>query len=87
MEKEKTPPPPINKHLQALIDKGIPVFQAEFHAAINNADNVPESFLSENSAKSNRQATMWWTQAGLVCNQKGFFFLVPEATVKYCHFK
>lgn len=66
---------------------GIPVIKAEFHAAVNNAKDIPENGFNDASLNASRRADMWWTKAGLLCFQSGKYFLVPEATVKFCHFK
>lgn len=81
--------------LDRLIESGLPVAKAEFHAAVNNADDVPESYLSDKSDKPTRKADMWLTAGGsvLICIQKRkkdgskFYFGVPAASIKYVHFK
>lgn len=73
--------------IDALIRAGVEVSDAKFHAAVNNADDVPESNFSSKSNNASRRAEMWWTQAGLLCKQKNKFFIVPSATVIFANFK
>lgn len=69
-------------------ERGIPVNKAEFHASVNNSDNTPESHFSLASQSKDRQVKMWWIVGGegLLCLHKDKYFLVPQATVKYCNF-
>lgn len=83
LKDEKTTNPLILK----FIEGGIPVSRAEFHAAVNNVDGVPENMFSEKSENKGRRADMWWTPAGLICHQQGKYFVAPVATVRYAHFK
>lgn len=75
--------------IEALLRTAIPVSKAEFHAAVNNSDNVPENYFSEKSDNPSRRAEMWITAGGnlLICFQKGKYFGVPAASVKYFNFK
>lgn len=77
-----------------LIETGIPVAKADFHAAVNNADEVPENGFNEKSDNRSRRVEMWLTAGGniLICKQKtkagaDKFFGVPSASVKFVHFK
>ncbi len=79
-------PKALHPNLEKMIKQGIPVSKAEFNAAVNNADNVPENYFSEDSNNSSRRAQMWLVPAGLLCMQKGKYFLVPP-TFKYAHLK
>lgn len=73
--------------IEKMIENGIPVWRAEFHAAVNNADNVPENYFSANSNVKSRNVEMWWVNNnGLLCKHKDKFFLVPAASVKFCNF-
>ena len=81
MEEKKLHP-----NLVKMISQGIPVSKAEFNAAVNNADNVPENYFSEESQNSSRRCQMWLVPAGLLCLQKGKYFLVPP-TFKYVNLK
>lgn len=76
----------MNPVLKHLIETGIPVSKAQFHAAVNNADNVPENYFSTESLNKSRQADMWWTPHTLVCHQKGKYFGVPISTVIFANF-
>lgn len=82
MKKEEAHP-----GILALIKSGIPVSNAHFVLAVNNADNVPENYFSIDSHNSSRRANMWWTPSTLICEQKGIYFGVPSGTVKFIHFK
>ncbi len=74
--------------IQKLIDRGISVWKAEFHAAVNNSDEIPETFFSNRSAKKERHVTMWWINGdGLLCLHKGKYFIVPTSTVRYADFE
>ena len=50
MEEKKLHP-----NLVKMISQGIPVSKAEFNAAVNNADNVPENYFSFPSALLHKQ--------------------------------
>lgn len=73
--------------LKKLIDAGIPVSRAEFKMAVNNSDNVPENFFSEDSQNSSRRVSMLWTPIGLLCEHKKKYFIVPSETVKFANIK
>lgn len=74
--------------IQKLIAASIPLTKAEFHASVNNSDNVPETYFSETSGNANRRVTMWLMSNGcLLCFQKGKYFSVGAATWKYVNFK
>jgi hypothetical protein len=79
---------PSHAVLKKLLERGIPVWRAEFHSAVNNSDDVPESYFSSKSAVKSRQVDMWWINGdGLLCYHKGTYFLVPSATVKFVKFE
>lgn len=69
-----------------LIETGIPVSKAQFHAAVNNADQVPENYFSCHSAVKSRQVKMWWTPHTLICHQKDKYWGVPISTVIFANF-
>jgi hypothetical protein len=71
------------KIAEVLAD-AIPIWRAEFHAAVNNSDDVPEHYFSSKSALKSRQVEMWWVKNdGLWCLHKNQYFIVPAATVKF----
>lgn len=72
--------------LKSLIDAGLPVRVAHFHAAVNNAYNVPVHNLSAKADKKDNKAEMWDTPAGLIVRQNGIYLRVPEATVMFVHY-
>lgn len=74
--------------LEKLLEKGVPVWRAEFHSSVNNADDVPENYFSNRSNVKSRHVDMWWVSGdGLLCNHKGKWFLVPSSTVKFVNFE
>lgn len=73
--------------IKGWIMQGVPVYRAEFQSAVNTIDGVPENGFSEKSAVATRRVEMWWTPAGLICRQKGKFFVTPTANVRHAHFK
>jgi hypothetical protein len=77
----------INPLLKKIMDRGIPVCKVEFHQAVNNAKDIPVSYLSTNSTQADRRAKMWWINGdGLLCLQKGEYFTVPSSNcirIKY----
>lgn len=80
--------------IEKLIATALPVSKAEFHAAVNNVDNVPETHFSEKSDNKGRRAEMWLTAGGnlLICKQENAkretkYVGVPAASVKFVHFK
>lgn len=82
----------MNKTLAKLIETGIPVYEAAFHAAVQNADKTPESSFNTFSDKPSRKVKMWWTPHTLVCCQKTVhskelkYWGVPISTVIYANF-
>ncbi len=85
---EQTPKKQLSPILQKALDRGIPVWRAEFHAAINNSDDVPENYFSSKSAVKSRHVNMWWIQGdGLLCLHKEQWFMVPSANVKFAKFE
>jgi hypothetical protein len=77
----------VHPAIKTSMDTGIPVSKAEFHASVNNSDDVPENQFSESSNSKSRQVKMWWVPGGLLCLHKNKFFMVPTSTVKYANFK
>ena len=76
----------INVVLARAIETGIPLARVVFHAPVNNADDVPESGLSDSSNKPSRKAEMWLTNIGYVFKQKNaqkktIYFGTPTANV------
>lgn len=82
----------MNKQLENLIKNGIPVSEAYFHAAVQNADKVPESSFNINSDKPTRKVKMWWTPHTLICCQRSVtykedrYFGIPISTVIFANF-
>ncbi len=82
----------MNKTLENLIKNAIPVYEAHFHASVQNADKVPESSFNINSDKSSRKVKMWWTPHTLICCQKTSsskelkYFGIPISTVIFANF-
>jgi hypothetical protein len=73
--------------LKKILERGIPVWRAEFHTAINNSDNVPENYFSSTSNVPSRVVKMWWVNGdGLFCLHKGKYFIVPSASVRFAKF-
>lgn len=88
MKKQETEPMSVHPMIKKLIERGIPVWRADFHCAVNNTDDVPENYFSAQSAVKSRQVEMWWINGdGLLCFQQEKFFMVPSATVKFCKFQ
>lgn len=83
----------LNKTLDKLIESAIPVYEAAFHAAVQNADKVPETSFNIHSDKASRKVKMWWTPHTLICCQKSTstkelkYFGVPISTVIYANFE
>lgn len=75
----------MNKVLEGLIKNGIPTWYAQFHAAVNNSDNIPETMFSSKSTQESRRIEMWSTPHFLVCKHKNKYFLVPMASVIFTH--
>lgn len=74
--------------LKKILDRGIPVWKAEFHSAVNNTDDVPETYFSKTSQASSRKVEMVWINGdGLICLHKGKYFMVPSSNVRYCKFE
>jgi len=86
VKKEKTA-------ISKLIESGIPVKSAVFHAAVNDADGTPETSYSLDSHKVSRQVEMWYSPAGLICyhfnkiSKKEKWYIVPLANVIFADFK
>lgn len=83
----------MNKTLENLIKNAIPVYEAHFHAAVQNADKVPESSFNLYSDKPSRKVKMWWTPHTLICCQKTSntkelkYFGIPISTVIFANFQ
>jgi hypothetical protein len=74
--------------IRKIIERGIPVWRAEFHSAVNNSDNVPENYFSAESSVKSRNVKMWWINGdGLLCLHKEKYFIVPSATVRFAKFE
>lgn len=73
--------------LKSLIDNGIPLRKAVFHTTVifDYAAGMPmHAFYSEDwskDMKKNKVARMWYTPYGVICEQAGFWKLVPLANV------
>ncbi len=81
----------MNPYLQKLIETGIPVSQAKFHAAVNNANQTPENDFNVNSNSTERRVDMWYTSHGLVCHQKNVkkqdcYWIVPLPSIIFANF-
>lgn len=73
--------------LESVIKRGIPVWKADFHSAVNNSDETPENFFSQKSTHKSRNVEMWWVPGdGLYCKHKDQLFGVPTSTVKKVYF-
>lgn len=73
--------------IKKMIDRGIPVWKADFVTEINNAGEIPESMFSKKSNKESKHVTMWWVPGdGLLCFQYGIYFMVPADVVKCAKF-
>lgn len=83
----------MNTQLQTLIEQGIPLAKAQFQAAVNSADQVPENYFLNDHKTRSRRAQMWghpsWTFI-LVCQKNlkdhEVFFFIPNANVIYANF-
>ncbi len=78
--------------IRKLINSGIPVREARFHAAVNNGDGVPEMQFNDNSTQPGRRVQMWSSYSYLVCChsdvKKGDrYILVPLSNVIFAHAK
>jgi len=77
----------VHPEIGKMIDRGIPVWRADFHSAVNNTDDVPENYFSSKSQVPSRKVDMWWIPGdGILCYHKGEYFMVPSATVKFHKF-
>ncbi len=82
---EPLPPPTLTDLIRSRT--AIPVLEAIFHSAVNGADKTPEERFTDNSTRKTRNVTMFWTEHGLWCAQRGKLFLVPASNVKSVYFK
>ena len=70
--------------LKKMVEKGLPVWKAEFQSSVNNTDDVPEYFFSNHSNHPSRNVQMWWLPGdGLLCLHKHEYFFVPSTNIKY----
>jgi hypothetical protein len=76
----------MNSTLEKLIKTAIPVSKAQFHAAVNNSDQVPEHFFAADSQVKSRQVKMWYTPHTLICLHKNKYFGVPISSVLFANF-
>lgn len=81
--------PPTKLTLQRLIDNSLPVTEAYFHSAVNNADKVPENNFSDTSASPTRRVNMWQCIAApiMIFEQKGVYFYTPNSNVRFGFFR
>lgn len=77
----------MNKKLEELLIKSIPIAEARFHQAVNNSDKVPETYYSIDSANSSRRIEMHLTPNFLLCNHKDKYYAVPLANIIDMRFK
>lgn len=78
--------------LERAIDGGIPLTKCQFHAAVNNANQVPTHYFSVDSSVKDRNCEMWLTNVGYVFKQKNIkgedcYFGTPTANVIFHNFK
>jgi len=79
---------PVHPNLKKAFERGIPVKVAQFMAAVNNADGIPETYFSTDSNAESRRVRMWWIQGdGLLCWHQGQWFMTPSANVKFHKFE
>lgn len=80
---------PRDTNLRKILDqRGIPVWRAEFEFPVNNTDDTPENYFSMKSAVKSRNVRMWWIIGdGLLCMDKGEYFIVPSSNVKFAKFE
>jgi hypothetical protein len=60
---------------------GQPISKATFHQGVITPGGTVESNLYRDTPNVSRRALLWWTSKGLVCLQKGTYFIVPFANV------
>lgn len=82
----------MTEFLLKLIKGAIPVREAYFHSAINNADKTPENYFSDDSNVPSRRVQMWQTSDFLVFKQRNaqkedVYFYTPNANVRFGFFK
>jgi hypothetical protein len=78
--------------LKKIINTGIPLRKVRFKAAVDNADDVPESQFSDDSNNRSRRASMWWTGNAILVIQKNsngeeVYFGVPTSQCQEWKFK
>lgn len=76
----------MNSTLEKLLETAIPVSKAQFHSAVNNADQVPENYFSNDSGVASRRAQMWSIPGELIVCQKNLkkedrYFAVPKSNI------
>lgn len=82
----------MNEILAKLIKNAIPVREAQFHSAVNNADKTPENYFSDDSNVASRRVQMWQTNEFLILKQRNaqkedVYFYTPNANVRFGFFK
>jgi hypothetical protein len=81
----------MNATLEKLVQTGIPVSKAQFHAAVNNADQIPENYFSVDSMVASRRAKMWSVPGEIILCQKNVrkedcYFAVPKSNIIFYNF-
>lgn len=72
--------------VQDMIGKAVPVSYVKFHEAVDTPSNSPEYYLSNTATNKARQASLWLTPHMIICLQKGKYFGVPCANIKFVNF-
>lgn len=63
---------------------GIPTKEAVFHRTVKSWNGEPETAFYASGGKPSRTAQMWYSPAGLLCEQaKGKRIIIPLANVVY----
>lgn len=70
-----------------MTDQSIEVKYAKFHAAVNNAEGIPENYFSEASNVQSRNVKMWMHRELLICLHKDQYILVPQSNVIFSEAK
>ena len=68
-----------------MLAGSIPISRAVFHQAVNNGDNVPEHYFSNNSHAESRRVEMYYSPHCLICKHAGKYILVPHANIIYAN--
>lgn len=69
--------------LKELLANAIPVKEAVFHRVVKSKTGEPETAFYAKDAKPSRLAKMGYSPHGLICEQKGYYIIVPLANVVY----